>query len=69
MIERIINKSWYFVICFPLEADKLEGMTDCIISDSCYTARLMRNGAIQVLRNTDGGGWVSNFLGKSVTKA
>ena len=31
-------------------------------------ARLMRYGAIQVLRNADGGGGVSDFPEKSVTK-
>ena len=33
-----------------------------------FQLRLVMFGAIQVLRNADGGGWVSDFLEKSVTK-
>ena len=41
---------------------------DWISGDVSRVPRLMVIGAIQVLRNADGGGGASDFLGKSVTK-
>ena len=39
-----------------------------VSGNSGTTVGMLALGAIQVLRNADGGGGVSDFLGKSVTK-